>query len=104
MAARGRRIDESLATAAADMVLPSPPAALDARAAFPAYLPVRRQQMGAPTKSKILWGKEAQWSECIFAARRKQAMRNLCRRSEAESAGPEAGSRLVTAKADAKPG
>ena len=56
--------------------------------------------MGAPTKSKILWGKEAQWSECIFAARRKQAMRNLCRRSEAEGAGPEAGSRLVTAKAD----
>ena len=82
-AARGRRIDKSLAAAAADLALPPASAARDARAALRQCLPVRRQQMGAPTKSKILWGKEAQWSEGIFAARRKQAMRNLYRRSSA---------------------
>ena len=41
-AARGRRIDESLAAAAADLALPPASAARDARAALRQYLPVRR--------------------------------------------------------------
>ena len=37
---------------------------------------------GKPAK-RFPQGEEAQWSERIFAARRKQAMRNLCRRGPA---------------------